>query len=176
MVAEKSIFRPLMIGSCMALASFLAAPQGMSMAWASSYETPRMMNKQPGTKTSTAPTASTASPQTLTIQMPTTLDSYIAYVSDRLQLEAMKVKHDGSADVKLTIDKNGTVKLAEVMRVNGPATLRDEVQGMTKAIGALPPLPPDAYADVLVLTSTLVFNYPGQDVLDRLCTRTSSRR
>jgi TonB family protein len=107
--------------------------------------------------------------------MPTTLDSYTDYVSNRLQVEAMKVKHEGSADVKLTIDKNGAVKSAEVVRVNGPATLRDEVMGIVKAIEPLPPLPRDANADVLVLTSTVVFNYPGREMFDRYGERASRR-
>jgi len=109
-------------------------------------------------------------------QSPTTLDSYINYVSDRLQVEAMKVRHEGSADVQLTIDKSGAVKLAEVVRVNGPAALSDEVLKMVDLMGSLPPLPPDANADVLALTSTVVFNYPGQDMYDRYGRRTSAPR
>jgi TonB family protein len=176
MMAAKSLVRPLMVGSLLALVGLLAAPVGTARSWASSHETPRMMNKKPVTKVPTAPTAATVSPQTLTPQRPTTLDSYIDYVSNRLQVEAMKVKHEGSADVKLTIDKNGTVKLAEVVRASGPAALRDEVMEMVRMIGSLPPLPPDTNADVLVLTSTVVFNYPGPELFDRLGPRTSSRR
>jgi outer membrane biosynthesis protein TonB len=176
MMAAKSFFRPLMLGSFVALVSLLAAPAGTSMTWATSHETPQMMHKKPVMKTPTAATAATASPQMLTDQQPTTLDSYIDYVSNRLQVEAMKVKHEGSADVQLTIDKSGAVKLAEVVRVNGPAALRDEVMGMVRMIGSLPPLPPDANADVLVLTSQVVFNYPGREMFDRYGDRTSGRR
>ena len=172
-MAAKSFFRPLMIGSFMALVSLLAVPTGPSTTWASAHETPQMMQKKPVMK---APTAATASPQMLTTQMPTTLDDYTAYVSDRLQVEAMKVKQEGSADVKLTIDKSGAVKSAEVVRLNGPAALRDEVVGMVKSIEPLPPLPPDANADVLVLTSPVVFNYPGREMFDRYGGRTSNRR
>jgi TonB family protein len=176
MMAAKSFSRPLMLGSFVALVSLLAAPVGTSMTWAASHETPQMMHKKPVMKTPTAATAATAPPQTLTTQTPTTLDSYADYVSNRLQVEAMKVKHEGSADVQLTIDKSGAVKSAEVVRVNGPAALRDEVMGMVRTIGPLPPLPPDANADVLVLTSQVVFNYPGRDMFDRYGERTSGRR
>jgi TonB family protein len=175
-MAQRTFFRPLMIGSFVALVSLLTAPGGASLTWATSHETPRTMDKKPTMKTPPASTAATVPPQTLTTQTPTTLDSYIDYVSNRLQVEAMKVKHEGSADVKLTIDKNGAVKLAEVVRVNGPAALRDEVLGMVRMIGSLPPLPPDANADVLVLTSAVVFNYPGRDMFDRRGESPSSRR
>ena len=88
----------------------------------------------------------------------------------------MKVKQEGPADVELTIDKSGTVKSAEVVRLSGPAALHEAVLGMVRSFGPLPPLPPDANADVLVLTSTVVFNYPGRGMFDRYGDRTSSRR
>lgn len=172
-MTRKGFLRPFVIGSFVALAGLLAAPVG---AWATSHETPRMMNKKPTMRAPAATAMEASTPQVLTTQTPTTLDNYVNYVSDRLQVEAMKVKHQGAADVKLTIDKSGSVKLAEVVRIDGPAGLRDEVMQMVKLIGSLPPLPPDANADVLVLTSTVVFNYPGRDMFDRLGERTSSRR
>jgi outer membrane biosynthesis protein TonB len=175
-MAERRVLRPFVITSCVALVGLLAAPVGTSMSWATSHETPRMMNKKPTMKAPAAPAVAAPSPQVLTTERPTTLDSYINYVSDRLQVEAMKVRHQGSADVKLTIDRDGSVKLAEVVRVDGPAALRDEVMGMVRLIGSLPPLPPDANADVLVLTSTVVFNYPGREMFDSLGERSSRRR
>jgi TonB family protein len=169
----KGFLRPFVIGLFVALVGLLAAPVG---TWATSHETPRLMNKKPTMRAPAASATEASTPQVLTTQTPTTLDNYINYVSDKLQVEAMKVKHQGSADVKLTIDKSGSVKLAEVVRVDGPAALRDEVMQMVKLLGSLPPLPPDANADVLVLTSTVVFNYPGRDMYDRLGERASSRR
>jgi TonB family protein len=175
-MAERRFAQLLVITSCVALVGLLAAPVGTSMAWAASQETPRLMNKKPTMRAPATPTAGASSPQTLTTQTPTTLDSYINYVSDRLQVEAMKVRHQGSADVKLTIDRDGSVRLAEVVRVDGPAALRDEVMGMVRLMGSLPPLPPDANADVLVLTSTVAFNYPGRDMFDHLGERASGER
>jgi TonB family protein len=169
----KIFLRSFVIGSSVALVGFLAAPVG---TWATSHEPTRMMNKKPTMRGPAAPTTQASTPQVLTTQTPTTLDNYINYVSDRLQVEAMKVRHQGSADVKLTIDKAGSVKSTEVVRVDGPAALRDEVMQMVRSIGSLPPLPPDANADVLVLTSTVTFNYPGRDMFDQRGERTSSRR
>ncbi len=170
-MAEKGFRRLLVIGSFVALTGFLAAPV---QTWGSAHETPRTMQKKPTMRAPAAPAAA-ASPM-LTTQTPTTLDSYIDYVSNKLQVEAMQVKHQGAADVKLTIDKSGAVKRAEVVRVDGPPTLRDEVMQLVKSVGSLPPLPPDANADVLELTSTVVFNYPGREMFDRYGGRTSNRR
>jgi TonB family protein len=172
-MAAKNFFRLLMIGLFVALVNLPAVPMGPSLSWASAHEPPRMMPKKPMMK---APTEAMAAPQVLTTPTPTTLDSYTDYVSNRLQVEAMRVRHAGSADVRLTIDKSGAVKSAEVVRADGPAALRDEVMAMVKSIEPLPPLPPDANADVLVLTSTVVFNYPGREMFDRYGRGPSNRR
>jgi TonB family protein len=177
-MTERRLLRPFVIVTFAASVGLLAVPGGTSPGWAGEDDRPRMMNKKPTMKAPATP-ASPASPMSapqMTTQSPTTLDSYINYVSDKLQVEAMKVRHEGSADVQLTIDKSGAVKLAEVVRVNGSAALRDEALKMVDLMGSLPPLPPDANADVLVLTSTVVFNYPGQDMYDRYGRRTSTRR
>jgi TonB family protein len=174
-MTERRLLRPFAIVACAVSVGLLAAPLGASLGWASTDDKPRMMNKKPTMKAPATPASPTPAPQMMT-QSPTTLDSYIDYVSDKLQVEAMKVRHEGSADVKLTIEKSGAVKLAEVVRVNGPAALRDEALKMVDLMGSLPPLPPDANVDVLVLTSTVVFNYPGQDMFDRHGRRTSTRR
>jgi TonB family protein len=175
MMAVRRFFRPFVVVTLVASVGLLTAPIGTSFSWASTDDKPRMMNKKPTMKAPATPASTMPAPQMMT-QSPTTLDGYINHVSDRLQVEAMKVRHEGSADVKLTIEKSGAVKLAEVVRINGPAALRDEVMRMVNLMGSLPPLPPDANADVLVLTSTVVFNYPGQDMFDRYGGRTSMRR
>jgi TonB family protein len=174
-MTERRLLRPFVIITFAASVGLLCAPGGTSLGWASTDDKPRMMNKKPTMKAPAAPASPMPAPQMMT-QSPTTLDSYINYVSDRLQVEAMKVRHEGSADVQLTIEKSGAVKLAEVVRVNGPAALRDEALRMVDLMGSLPPLPPDANAEVLVLTSTVVFNYPGQDMFDRYGRRTPTRR
>jgi TonB family protein len=174
-MAKRRFLRPFRIVTLVASVGLLAVPVGTSITWASSHERPQMMNKKPTMKAPATPASTRPSPQMMP-QSPTTLDGYINYVSDRLQVEAMKVRHEGSADVKLTIDKSGAVKLAEVVRVNGPAALRDEVMRMVNLMGSLPPLPSEANADVLVLTSTVVFNYPGRDMYDRYGERAARQR
>jgi TonB family protein len=177
-MAETRFLRPLMIVTLAASVGLLAAPVGTSISRASSQESPRMMNKKPTMKapaTAAATMSSPQSPQVMT-EPPRTLDDYANYVSDRLQVEAMKVRQQGSADVKLTIDKSGTVKSAEVVRLEGPAALRDEVTRMVNSMGSLPPIPPSANVDVLDLTSTVVFNYPGRDMFDRYGERGAMRR
>ena len=174
-MAEKHRFRSLVVSSVVASIALLAAPAGMTPLWASSPDRPQMMNKKPTMKAPTTPEAARpASP--ITTETPTTLDGYIDYVSNKLQAEAMQVRQQGSADVKLTIDRSGAVQLAEVVRVNGPNALRDEVMRMVNLMGSLPPLPPNANVDVLVLTSTVMFNYPGRDMFDRYGERAAMRR
>jgi TonB family protein len=175
-MAERRFWRLSATTSLVALVGLLAAPVGFSVSWATSHDTPRLTQKKPTMKAPAAPSTAMSSPLMQAPQTPMTLDSYTNYVSDRLQAEAMKVKHSGTADIKLTIDKSGSIKLAEVVRVDGPAGLRDEAVEMVRLIGSLPPLPPDTNADVLVLTSSVVFNYPGKDLYDHLGERTSRRR
>jgi TonB family protein len=122
---------------------------------------PQLMRKKPVMRT--APTT----PQLMT-QSPTTLDDYLSYVQDRMQLEAMKVKQSGIADLRLTIAKDGTIQRAEVVRVEGPAALRDQATSMVNQVGKLPPLPPDANAEVLVVDTTVAFNYPSGELYDRI--------
>ena len=165
-MAKKHFLRSCVIGSLVASVGLWAMPLGSSTVWASTPDKPQMINKKPTMKAPATPAATSPSPQMMT-ETPTTLDGYIDYVSNRLQVEAMKVRQEGSADVKLTIDKSGEVKLAEVVRVNGPSGLRDEVMRMVDLMGSLPPLPPDTNVGTLVLTSTVVFNYPSRDMYDR---------
>ena len=139
-MTERRLLRPFVIITFAASVGLLCAPGGTSLGWASTDDKPRMMNKKPTMKAPAAPASPMPAPQMMT-QSPTTLDSYINYVSDRLQVEAMMVRHEGSADVQLTIEKSGAVKLAEVVRVNGPAALRDEVLRMVDLMGSLPPCP-----------------------------------
>src|SRR5262247_2050259 len=64
-MTEKRFWRPFVMASLVASIGLLAAPVGPSVTWATSA-------------------AGTSAPQVLTAQTPTTLDSYLAYVQDRL--------------------------------------------------------------------------------------------
>jgi TonB-like protein len=151
----KQFWRPLVIASLMASIGLLAAPVGPSVTWAASA-------------------TATSEPPPLTVQTPTTLDSYLANVEDVLNVEAMKVHTAGVADVKLTIGKDGSVQKTEIERLEGPAALRDQITSMMSQM-KFAPLPADAKADVLVVDATVAFNYPGTGMLDRFGRLSRSR-
>jgi hypothetical protein len=166
MMAERRFSRLSMITSLAVLVSLLAAPIGTSVAWATSHDQPRLTNKQPMMRAPASPAAATSSPQVLTPQRPMTLDSYADYVQDSLQQEAMKVRTPGMADVKLTIGKDGGVRRTDIVRLEGPPTLRDQIASLVSQLN-LPALPADVNADVLVVDTTVAFNYPGTDLMDQ---------
>jgi Gram-negative bacterial TonB protein C-terminal len=157
----------LVVASFVALGGLLAAPGGASRLWATSYEQPRQQKptmQAPGTATPT-----TAAPQPTPMQTtrtPATLDDYAQYVGNRLQAEAMQVKTAGTADVRLTIGRDGAVRQTEVRRLDGPETLRNQITSLASQL-KLPPLPAETRAQELVVDTTVAFNYPGRDLLDR---------
>jgi Gram-negative bacterial TonB protein C-terminal len=174
-MARTRLVRPFIIAAFAALGAFLAAPGAASMLWATSHEQPRQ--KKPTMQAPGTATPRTAAPQptpVLTTQTPTTLDDYAQYVGNRLQAEAMQVKTSGMADVRLTIGRDGAVRQTEVKRLDGPATLRNQIMSMASQL-KLPPLPADSRAQELVVDTTVAFNYPGRDMLDRFG-RISERR
>jgi hypothetical protein len=154
-MTEKRFWRPFVIASLMASIGLLAAPVGPSVTWAASA-------------------AATSAPPPLTVQTPTTLDSYLAYVEDVLNVEAMKVHPSGVADVKLTIGKDGSVQQTEIERLEGPPARREQLRSLLSQV-KLPPLPADANADVLVVDATVATNYPGPNMLDRFGRLSRSR-
>ena len=151
----KQFWRPFVLASLVASIGLLAAPGGPSVTWAASA-------------------AATSAPPPLTVQTPTTLDSYLAYVEDMLNVEAMKVHTSAVADVKLTIGKDGSVQQTAIERLEGPAALRDRITSMLSQM-KFPPLPADAKADALVVDATVATNYPGPNMLDRFGRLSHSR-
>jgi outer membrane biosynthesis protein TonB len=177
-MARKPSMRPFVIASFVALGSLLAAPVGTAVLWATSHDQPRMMNKKPTMKAPETATPTTVAPRSstpvLTTRTPTTVDDYASYVGDMMQAEAMQVKTPGTADVRLTIGRDGSVRQTEVMRLDGPPTLRNQIMSMANQL-KLPPLPTDTRAEELVVDTTLAFNYPGSDVMDRFGERSERR-
>jgi hypothetical protein len=168
-MATRRFWRPMIVTSRAALISLLVAPVGTSSLWATSHEPPRMINKRPtmnapgmATSTTTAP----ASTPTLSTRTPATVDEYANYVGDLLQLEAMQIKTPGTADIRVTIGKDGAVRETQVRRLDGPETLRQQIMSVASQL-RLPPLPSDMRVDELVVDTTLAFNYPGTEVMDR---------
>jgi Gram-negative bacterial TonB protein C-terminal len=154
-MTEKRFWRSLVMASLVASIGLLAVPVGPSVTWA-------------------APAATTSAPPPLTVQTPTTLDSYLAYVEDVLNVEARKVHTSGVADVQLTIGKDGSVRQTQIERLEGPAALRDQITSTLSRL-QFPPLPADANADVLVIDATVATNYPGTGMLDRFGRLSRSR-
>jgi len=168
-MATRCFWRRLLVTSCVALVGLLVAPLGTSMLWATSHEQPRMMNKRPtmhGPGTATSTTAVTPSTPALTTRTPATVDDYANYVGDLLQSEAMQIKTPGTADIRVTIGKDGSVRETQVRRLDGPETLRNQIMSMASQL-KLPPLPADMRVDELVVDTTMAFNYPGNEVMDR---------
>jgi TonB family protein len=165
-MARKRIFTPLRIVSVVTALGLLGAPYGGSLGWASNYESRgvRLTGQQQHMERR-SPTATQTTSPTLLEQSPRTLDEYAAYVQNRLQVEAMKLRQQGTAEVKLTIDKDGSVRQAEIMEVEGSSMLGEQVKPLVNQIAPLPPLPGNA--EVLVVTTTLAFNYPGENLMDR---------
>jgi hypothetical protein len=168
-MATRRFWRPHLVTTCVALVGLLLAPVGTSMLWATSHEQPRMMNKRPTVQGPGTVTSTTTMPQStsaLTIRTPATVDEYANYVVDLLQSEAMQIKTPGTADVRLTIGKDGSVRETQVRRLDGPETLRNQITSMTSQL-RLPPLPTDMRVDELVVDTTVAFNYPGNEIMDR---------
>jgi hypothetical protein len=106
----------------------------------------------------TAPTRPPPSPQRL--------EEYLAMVQRVLKQETASIQQAGLADVRLTIQRDGSVRHTEIVPLDGPATLRSELLPIVSRLGPWPPPPMEA--DVLVVTVTLPTQYPGADLRDSL--------
>jgi hypothetical protein len=104
----------------------------------------------------TAPTRPPPSPQRL--------EEYLTMVQKVLKQETASIQQAGLAEVTLTIQKDGSVRHAEIVRLDGPLTLRSQLLPIVSRLGPLPP--PPVEADVLVVTLLLPTQYPGPDLRD----------
>jgi TonB family protein len=165
-MAGKRVFTPLRITSLIATLGLVASPLGLSTGWAARHDQRGM-----GATTQTRPMERQApmgasSPSGVLIERsPENLDEYAAYVQNRLQVAAMQMRQRGSAELKLTIGKDGSIQQTDVAEVSGNPTLRDELTALVNRLAPLPPLP--GGADVLVVTTDLAFDYPGENLYDR---------
>jgi hypothetical protein len=94
------------------------------------------------------------------------LDEYLAAVQERLKFEARSIQESGLAEVKLTIRKDGTVTFGEIVVLEGPVTLRNDLLPLVSQLEPLPPPPTDA--DMLDVSLLLPLRYPGPDLLDSI--------
>jgi TonB family protein len=95
---------------------------------------------------------------------PNTIDEYAAYVRDRLQVSAMQLHQQGTAELKLKINKDGSIRESEVVEASDMPTMRDQLSQLVNRITPLPPLPGNI--DVLVVTAALALDYPGKNLYD----------
>jgi len=94
------------------------------------------------------------------------LDEYLATLQAILKHETRSIQAYGLTEVKLTIRKDGSVTFSEIVLLDGPATLRNDLLPLVHQLGPLPSPPMDA--DVLDVSVLLPLGYPGSDLLDSI--------
>jgi outer membrane biosynthesis protein TonB len=164
-MAGNRMCTPLRIASFIAALSLVGVSWGPSTGWASRHE-PRGMSptaqRQPMPRPApmNSPTATTV----LLDQSPQTIDEYAAHLHNLLQTAAMDLRHQGTAELRLTIGKDGSIRQTEIVELDGPAVLREQVKPLVSQITPLPALPGDV--DVLIVRTELAFDYPGENLMD----------
>jgi hypothetical protein len=94
------------------------------------------------------------------------LDEYLVGLQEQLKQQTRGIEETGLVEVKLTVRQDGAVTFAEVIVLEGPATLRNDLLPVINQLGPLPP-PPTA-ADLLAVSLLLPLRYPGPDLLDSI--------
>jgi hypothetical protein len=94
------------------------------------------------------------------------LDEYLASLQQRLKRETLAIEASGLVEVKLTVRKDGSVTFAEIVVLDGPAALRNDLLPLLNQLGPLPPPPTEA--DILTVSMLLPLRYPGPDLLDSI--------
>jgi len=94
------------------------------------------------------------------------LEEYLARLQEQLKLETRTIEESGLVEVKLTIRKDGSVTFAEIVVLDGPATLRNDLLPLVNQLEPLPP--PPIEADLLNVSMLLPLRYPGPDLLDSI--------
>lgn len=162
---DKQRCSPGRIAAVITAFSLMAAPLSLATGWAAGHERGGMRPTSRSSAMERETTMGAPSPSTVLIERsPSTADEYAAYVRDRLQVAAMQVEQQGTAEVKLTINKDGSIRQTDVVEVSGAPTLREELPQLVNRIKPLPPLPGNL--DALVVTTDLALNYPGQNLHD----------
>jgi hypothetical protein len=105
-------------------------------------------------------------PQSRPLTFSQLLDEYLAGLQEQLKYETKSIQESGLAEVKMTIRKDGMVTFSEIVVLDGPAALRNDLLPLVKRLGPFPPLPVDA--DMLDVSVLLPLQYPGPDLLDSI--------
>ena len=163
---SKQLFTRRQIASMIAAFSLLAAPFSLVTGWTAGHEAGGMRSTTRSSAIEREATMGAPSPSsTLLERSPNTVDEYAAYVRDRLQVAAMQMKQQGTAELKLTIERDGSIRQTEVVEVSGGPGVRDRFTQLVNRIKPLPPLPGNA--DALVVTTDLTLDYPGENLYDQ---------
>ena len=161
----KQLSTPRRIACVIAAFSLAVAPLSLSIGWAAGYEQGSMPSTSHSRAMERDTTVGAPSPSNILLERsPTTIDEYAVYVQDRLQVATMQMRQRGSAELKLTIDKDGSIRETEIVEVTGASSLRDELKQVVNRIEPLPPLPGNV--DALVVSTDLAFDYPGENLYD----------
>ncbi len=162
---EKHLFTRRHVASMIVTFGLMAAPLSVTTGWTAAHEPGEM--RSTGRSSTMERETTIGAPSTSTILLersPNTVDEYAAYVRDRLQVAAMQLKQQGTAELKLTIGRDGSIRETEVVEVSGVSALRDQLAQLVNRIKPLPPLPGNI--DALVVTTDLAFDYPGENLYD----------
>jgi outer membrane biosynthesis protein TonB len=158
-------FTALRIASFIAALGLVGVFWGPSMGWASGHESRGMSPTAQGQPLQRpAPMSGPTATTVLLDRSPQTIDEYAAHVQNRLQAAAMDLRQQGTAELRLTIGKDGSIRETEIVELDGPAALREQVRPLVSQIAPLPALPGDV--DVLVVRTDLAFDYPGENLMD----------
>jgi hypothetical protein len=105
-------------------------------------------------------------PQSRPLTFSQLLDEYLAMLQGRLKHDTEAVQESGLVEVKLTIRRDGSVTFGEVVVLDGPADLREELLPVVHQLNPLPPPPVDT--DLLDVSVLLTLQYPNADLLDTI--------
>ncbi len=105
-------------------------------------------------------------PQSRPLTFSRLLDEYLTGLQKQLKYETKSIQESGLAEVKMTIRKDGALTFSEIVVLDGPAALRNELLPLVNQLGPFPPLPVDA--DMLAVSVLLPLQYPGPDLLDSI--------
>jgi outer membrane biosynthesis protein TonB len=111
-------------------------------------------------------TETDVTPQSRPLTFSQLLDEYLAMVQEMLKQETASVQESGLVEVKLTVRKDGSLTFSEIVVLEGPAGLRNEVLPLVNRLGPLPP--PPINADMLDVSVLLPLRYPSPDLLDSI--------
>src|SRR5262245_35913818 len=165
-MARRRMFAGHWIASVVTVLGLVAGPWGLTLSWAAWQDQrgPSSADQRQAVERP-APVRSQTGTPVLPERSPQTLDEYAAYVQNRLQVARMELKERGTAELRITIDKNGMIRQTEILELDGPAALGRQLKPMVSQIAPLPPLP--GGVDFLIVNSVLAFDYPGTDLYDR---------